>query len=76
MQAFAETLSAANLSFADVVKSTTHYTGAATAEELHDNMAVRNCRYSSPGPASTGIRVSGLADPAARTAITLLACRN
>lgn len=76
MQAFAETLSARNLTFSDVVKSTTHYTGQATAEELHDNMAVRNRRYSSPGPASTGIRVAGLADTSARTAITLLACRN
>ncbi len=76
MQAFAKTLSAANLSFADVVKSTTHYIGEATAEELHDNMAIRNRRYSSPGPASTGIRVLALAEPAASTAITLLACRN
>lgn len=75
MQAFAETLSASGLSFSDVVKSTTHYTGNATAEELHDNMAVRNRRYSSPGPASTGIRVLGLGNPAARTAITLLACK-
>lgn len=76
MEAFAQALSGNGLSFADVVKSTTHYTGQATADELHDNMAVRNRRYSSPGPASTGLRVPGLGDPAARTAITLLTCRN
>lgn len=75
MQAFSATLDRIGLSFRDVVKSTTHYVGAATPEELHDNMKVRNRRYSNPGPTSTGIRVVALADPAALTAITLLLCK-
>lgn len=72
MSACAELMTRYGLGFADVVKSTTHYVGAATPDELHDNMAVRNRRYTAPGPASTGIRVSTLADPDARTAVTLL----
>jgi enamine deaminase RidA (YjgF/YER057c/UK114 family) len=72
MQAFAAVMAQHGLGFPDVVKSTTHYVGAATEAELHDNMAVRNLRYSAPGPASTGVRVTGLAEPGALTAITLL----
>ena len=72
MQALAAVMAQNGLGFDDVVKSTTHYVGAATQEELHDNMAVRNQRYSAPGPASTGVRVTGLANPRALTAITLL----
>jgi enamine deaminase RidA (YjgF/YER057c/UK114 family) len=72
MQAFAAVMAQHGLGFPDVVKSTTHYVGAATEAELHDNMAVRNLRYSPPGPASTGVRVTGLAEPGALTAITLL----
>lgn len=72
MQAFAAVIAQHGLGFPDVVKSTTHYVGAATEAELHDNMAVRNLRYSAPGPASTGVRVKGLAEPGALTAITLL----
>ena len=73
MEAFGAILEAHGLGFRDVVKSTTHYVGDATPEELHRNMTVRNRRYTEPGPASTGIRVDALADPAALTAITLLA---
>jgi len=72
MSACAALMTRHGLGFADVVKSTTHYVGAATPDELHDNMAVRNRRYAAPGPASTGIRVAALAHPDARTAITLL----
>jgi enamine deaminase RidA (YjgF/YER057c/UK114 family) len=72
MQAFAVVMAQHELGFPDVVKSTTHYVGAATEAELHDNMSVRNLRYSAPGPASTGVRVAGLAEPGALTAITLL----
>lgn len=75
MAAFATVLHDHGASFADVVKSTTHYVGDPTPEALHANMAVRNRRYSSPGPASTGIRVAGLAAPGALTAISLLAER-
>jgi enamine deaminase RidA (YjgF/YER057c/UK114 family) len=72
MQACAAVMAQHRLGFRDVVKSTTHYVGAATEQELHDNMAVRNLRYTAPGPASTGVRVTGLAVPGALTAITLL----
>jgi enamine deaminase RidA (YjgF/YER057c/UK114 family) len=72
MAAIDTTLGDHGAGFADVVKSTTHYVGNPTPADLHDNMAVRNRRYTSPGPASTGIRVQALAHPAALTAISLL----
>lgn len=75
MDRIAHALEAANLNFGDVAKSTTHYAGGATPEELHDNMAVRNQRYSSPGPASTGIPVRGFADPASRVVVDLTIVR-
>ena len=59
------------LAYTDVVKSTTHYVAGDSAEELHDNMAVRNRRYSSPGPASTGVPVHRLDDPGCRIVVTL-----
>lgn len=59
------------LGYGDVVKSTTHYVAGDSAAELHDNMAVRNRRYTSPGPASTGVPVAGFDDPACRIAVTL-----
>ena len=71
MAALDEHLPALGLGYADVVKSTTHYVAGDSAEELHDNMAVRNRRYRSPGPASTGVPVHGFADPACRIAVTL-----
>jgi enamine deaminase RidA (YjgF/YER057c/UK114 family) len=43
------------------VKSTTHYAGGPTPEELHANLAVRHARFPRPGPASTGVPVAGLA---------------
>lgn len=75
MEALEVALAEEGLTFADVVKSTTHYCGEPTPQDLHDNMAVRNRRYSAPGPASTGIRVSGLAAKGALTAVSLLALR-
>jgi len=50
------------LGFEAVVKSTTYYAGDSSAEQLHDNMRVRNAYYSAPGPASTGLPVLGFAD--------------
>ena len=64
-------LSALGLAYVDVVKSTTHYVAGDSAEELHDNMAVRNRRYTSPGPASTGVPVAALDDPACLIVVTL-----
>jgi len=64
-------LPALGLAYTDVVKSTTHYVAGSSAEELHDNMAVRNRRYRAPGPASTGVPVHGFADPDCHIVIDL-----
>lgn len=47
------------LFFEDVRKATTYYIAGSSAEELHDNMSVRNGYYAKPGPASTGLPVEG-----------------
>ena len=71
MAALDEHLQDLGLAYGDVVKSTTHYVAGDSADELHDNMAVRNRRYASPGPASTGVPVHGFPDPACRIVVTL-----
>ncbi len=71
VDALADALARNGAAFSDVAKSTTHYVGGASEENLHDNMAVRNARYEKPGPASTGIAVSGLNAKGARIAIDL-----
>ncbi|MBZ0217349.1 MAG: hypothetical protein K8F25_12400 [Fimbriimonadaceae bacterium] len=53
-------LTAENMSFDNVAKLTAHYAGGASADDLHGNMAVRHSFYGKPGPASTGLPVSGL----------------
>ena len=75
MDHIADALTARGLDFSDVAKSTTHYAGGASAEELHSNMAVRNRRYSAPGPASTGIPVSGFADSASKVVVDVTLVR-
>lgn len=60
MHAIDWTLKYHALSFKDVRKSTTHYIAGSSAEELHDNMSVRNGYYSKPGPGSTGLPVQSL----------------
>lgn len=75
MQGIETALAAHGASFRDVVKSTTHYVAGGSEEELHDNMAVRNARYSKPGPASTGVPVAGLGDARSLTAVDVLALR-
>jgi hypothetical protein len=64
-----------DLTFENVVKSTSHYVGGGSPGELHDNMAVRNRYYKKPGPASTGLPVLGLADSNSRIAVDVLAAR-
>jgi len=71
METLAQALAGHGLGFQDVVKSTTHYVGAPTPEDLHRNLAVRNRRYWAPGPASTGVPVLGLADPRSLIAVDL-----
>lgn len=61
------------ITFADVVKSTAHYVGGSSPEELHDNMRVRNGYYAKPGPASTGLPVFGFSDPASRIVVDVTA---
>jgi len=64
------------VTFAEVVKSTAHYTGGSSPEELHDNMRVRNGYYSKPGPASTGSPVYGFSDPASRIVVDVTTMRD
>lgn len=71
MARFDAVLPTLGLGYVDVVKSTTHYVGGASAEELHENMQVRNRRYTTPGPASTGLPVFGFADPATNVVVDL-----
>jgi len=73
MQAIAARLAENGFCFDDVVKSTTHYVAGDSAAELHDNMQVRNSRYSKPGPASTGVPVFGFADPSKKIVVDLTA---
>ncbi|MCP4960438.1 MAG: hypothetical protein GY925_14365 [Actinomycetia bacterium] len=75
MRRLAEVLATHGYEFTDVVKSTTHYIGGNTAEELHDNMSVRNAYYRSPGPASTGVPVHGFADPRSKIVVDLTLIR-
>jgi len=44
-----------------ILKATTHYVGGSGPEDLHGNLAVRHARFPTPGPASTGVPVAGLA---------------
>ncbi len=73
MGAIERVLGELSASFADVVKSTTHYAGGSSPEELHDNMRVRNAYYKKPGPASTGLPVFGFADPASKIIVDVTA---
>lgn len=73
MPAIGDALSSEGMTFADVAKSTTHYVGGATPDELHDNMAVRHSFYSMPGPTSTGLPVQALGDANAHIAIDVIA---
>ncbi|WP_448955839.1 hypothetical protein [Labrys neptuniae] len=71
MAAFERTLIASGLDFKAVRKSTTYYVAGSSAEELHDNMAVRNAYYSKPGPASTGLPVKAFWRSDARISVRL-----
>lgn len=71
MQAAEAVFAETGLSFRDVRKATTYYVAGSSAEELHDNMSVRNCYYAKPGPASTGLPVQGLPAPEAQVWISL-----
>jgi len=57
MAGIADTMRARGWRFESVTKATTHYVGSSAAQDLHDNMSVRNAYYRRPGPASTGLPV-------------------
>jgi enamine deaminase RidA (YjgF/YER057c/UK114 family) len=75
MSRMAQELDAREMSFADVVKVTTHYVGGASEEDLHQNLAIRHRHYMKPGPASTGLRVASLLHPDCLIAIEITAIR-
>jgi hypothetical protein len=54
-----------------ILKATTHYQGGPGPDDLHGNLAVRHARFPRPGPASTGVPVTALAN--ATLAIDMLA---
>lgn len=72
MTAIEHVLKASGLGFAAVRKSTTYYVSSSSAEELHDNMAVRNRYYSKPGPASTGLPVKSFCRSDALISVKLI----
>jgi hypothetical protein len=72
MAAIAATMVAQGWRFDAVCKATTHYVGGSAAEELHDNMAVRNAYYRRPGPASTGLPVASFPFSPSKIAVDLL----
>ena len=47
----------------DVVKVTTYYEGAASAEALHENLLIRSGSYTAPDPATSGIPMPALVYP-------------
>jgi enamine deaminase RidA (YjgF/YER057c/UK114 family) len=69
MAAISSTMAAQGWRFESVVKATTHYVGSSAAQDLHDNMAVRNAYYRRPGPASTGLPIAAF--PLSRSKITV-----
>jgi hypothetical protein len=72
MSAIAETMRAQSWRFESVAKATTHYVGSSSAEDLHDNMSVRNAYYRRPGPASTGLPVAAFPFSPSRIAVDVL----
>jgi len=72
MTSIAETMRAQGWSFDKVCKATTHYVGSSAAQDLHENMAVRNAYYRRPGPASTGLPVAAFPFSPSRIAVDLL----
>jgi enamine deaminase RidA (YjgF/YER057c/UK114 family) len=58
--------------FDAVCKATTHYVGSGAAEDLHDNMEVRNAYYRRPGPASTGVPVTAFPFSSSKIAVDVL----
>ncbi len=73
MSRIQQELTGLGMTFQSVVKSTTHYVGNSSAEDLHDNMSVRNAYYDKPGPASTGVPVYGFSADASKVVVDVTA---
>jgi hypothetical protein len=72
MAAIADTLRGRGWRFESVTKATAHYVGSSAAQDLHDNMSVRNAYYRRPGPASTGLPVAAFPLSKSRIAVDVL----
>ena len=72
MAAIADTMRAKGWRFEAVTKATTHYVGSSAAQDLHDNMSVRNAYYPRPGPASTGLPVAAFPFSPSQIAVDVL----
>ncbi len=72
MEAIAASLEGKGAGFDAVVKSTTLYVGDSSEDELHQNMSVRNRRYTTPGPASTGLPIFGFADASSMLTVDVI----
>lgn len=72
MEVIASLLEAEGVDFINVVKSSALYVGDSSDDDLYANMRVRNRRYAKPGPASTGLPIFGLADPASQLTVDIL----
>jgi enamine deaminase RidA (YjgF/YER057c/UK114 family) len=68
-------LDAAGFAWSDIAKMSTYYVGGSSAEELHENLALRAARFSAPGPASTGVPVPGLPRAGEKIAVEAIAVR-
>ena len=75
MIALAQALDSLGLSWAHVVKVSAPYVGNASADALHENLRIRHSFHALPGPASTGLPVTGFAAPQTRIFIQVIARR-
>lgn len=58
MESIRHELGRLEFDFGAICKATTLYIGSGSADDLHNNMKVRNRYYSKPGPSSTGLPVA------------------
>lgn len=75
MAALDQALMERELTWAHVVKISAPYAGDSSAQALHENLTIRHGYHALPGPASTGLPVSGFAHPDTRIFIQLIARR-
>ena len=71
-----QVLRATNAEMSDIIKANTYYCPHNGATAFHDNLKVRNKRFRSPGPASTGVPVDTLAYSGQRVEVEAIAYRS